>query len=131
MSDKNELSLQEQLFLDHLFDGATVKHPDEAKQLAGYPKDYPVTKIIKKINQELIERCDNYLTLYAPQGILGLLQIINDPNEPGTKIRLQAIQDLLNRAGIVNKEKKEIAQTQQSFLFVLPPKDTITNETKE
>lgn len=132
MSDKKELTEQEQLFLDYLFDGDVIRHPNEAKQLAGYAKDYPLSKILKNINKELVERCDNYLTLYAPKGVVGLLNIINDPNEPGTKIRLQAITDLLDRAGVVKKEKSEVMQAQPNFMFVLPSKTSIDNiEIKE
>lgn len=122
MTEKKELSPREQLFLDYLFDGEEVRHPEEAKRIAGYPKDYPVMKIIKDINKELLERCDNYLALYAPNGVMGLIQLLNEPETPGSKLKLQTIIELLDRAGVVKKEKTEVAQQAPNFVFVLPSK---------
>lgn len=124
-TEKKELSTQEMLFLDCLFDGSDVRHPDIAKQMAGYPKDYPVVKIIKSVNKELIERCDNFLALYAPNGVIGLIQLLNEPETPGSKLKLQTIIELLDRAGVVKKEKSEVAQASQNFMFVLPSKTPI------
>lgn len=128
MEDKKELTLQELEFLDFLFDGGTVRHPEEAKRMALYPADYPVLKIIKKVNKEFIEKCDNYLLLYGPSAIAGLLEIIADPTIPGSKIKLQAITELLDRAGIVAKDKTEVMQQGQSHIFFLPNKVEINNE---
>lgn len=122
MAERKELSVQEDLFLEYLFDGENVRHPNEAKQMAGYAKDYPLSKILKNITEDLVKRCDNYLAMYAPQGIVGLLNVMANPTEPGAKIKLQAVQDLLNRAGVVAKEKTEVQQASQHFLFVLPEK---------
>lgn len=130
MVESKELSLQESLFLDFLFDGAEVRHPDLAKQMAGYPKDFPVAKILKNINKELIERCDNYLALHAPNGVIGLIQLLNEPETPGSKLKLQTIIELLDRAGVVKKEKSEVTQASPNFMFVLPSKTQI-NELKE
>jgi len=125
MATDRELTPQEDLFLEYLFDGDKIRHPNEAKLMAGYAKDYPLTKIMKRVNSELITRCDNALTMYAPKAIMGLLSIIQEPTEPGAKIKLSAIQDFLNRAGVVAKDKTEVTQAAQNFLFVLPAKETI------
>jgi len=123
MASKRDLSAQEYMFLEYLFDGDTVRHPKEAKKLAGYDDAYPLGKVLDNVSEELIKRCDKYLTAYGPKAIAGLLSIINDPTEPGAKIKLQAITDLLDRAGIVKKEKTETQQAAQNFLFVLPSKE--------
>lgn len=128
MNDKKELTIQEQAFLDYLFDGDNLRHPNEAKQLAGYSADYPLDKILKNITNELIKKCDNYLAVYAPRGVIGLLNIINNPTEPGSKIKLQAITDLLDRAGVVKKEKTETVQPLTNYMFVLPQKELINKE---
>lgn len=122
MSETKEINKQEQLFLDYLFDGAEVRHPEEAKVMAGYPKDYPVMRIIKAVNKDLIERCDHYLSLYAPNGVVGLIQLLNEPETPGSKLKLATIIEILDRAGVVKKEKTEVAQVAPNFMFVLPSK---------
>lgn len=125
MSNK-ELEIKEQLFLDFLFDGDKVRHPDEAKVMAGYPSDYPAMKIVKAVSKELLERCDTYLALYAPQGVIGLIQLLSEPETPGSKLKLQVIIEMLDRAGVVKKEKTEVQQQAPNFMFVLPSKVQIT-----
>lgn len=123
--ETKELTDQEKLFLDLLFDPSGMKHPNEAKQLAGYPKEYPVLKLVRNISKELIQRCDDYLAMYAPQGLAGLMEIMLEPNNPGSKIKLQAVVELLDRAGVVKKEKTEVSQATPSYVFMLPAKQSI------
>lgn len=121
-SEKNPLNQQEQLFMEYLFDGNQMRHPDEAKQLAGYPSNYPVLKIVKKIKEELIDKYDDYLTLYAPKGLAALMDVLSNPEVPGSKLRLQAATELLDRAGVVAKDKKEQTTNQPNYIFMLPNK---------
>ena len=121
----SELSAQEQLFLDNVFGSEGLMHPEEAKVRAGYDKSYPVTKIIAKIRKEFLNSCDDYLTLYTPQGIAGLLEVLNNPMEPGSKVKLQAVVELLDRGGVTKKDKTEEQQTVKNFMFVLPSKQPI------
>jgi len=120
-----ELSISERAFLDHLFSPEGLRHPEVAKEMAGYDKNYSVTSLINKIRKEFISRCDDYLTMYSPQGIAGLLDIINNPMEPGAKVKLQAIVELLDRGGVTKKDKTEEQQSVQNFMFVLPAKQPI------
>lgn len=116
------LNPQQEMFLDYLFSGTDIMHPDEAKQRAGYPKNYPVIKIIKGIQKELLERADEYLAMHTPAGVTGLVNIMNNPHDPGNKIKLQAIIEILDRGGVVKKEKAEVAAPTQNFIFTLPSK---------
>jgi hypothetical protein len=124
-TDKPSLSQQEQLFIDYLFDGQQMRHPDEAKQLAGYPANYPVLKLVKKVKDELIGKYDDYLALYAPKGLAALMEVLTNPENPGSKIRLQAATELLDRAGVTKKDKTEQTQIQPNYIFYLPNKTAI------
>ena len=125
--ETKDLTEKEQAFLDFLFDGEEIRSPIEAKRLAGYPADYPVTKIVNNVQKQLLERCDNYLALHAPNGVVGLIQLLNEPETPGMKLKLQTIIEILDRAGVVKKEKVEVAQQAPSFMFILPQKADISN----
>lgn len=125
--EKSSLTQQEQLFIDYLFDGQQMRHPDEAKQLAGYPANYPALKIVKKVKDELIAKYDDYLVLYAPKGLAGLMEVLANPENPGSKIRLQAVTELLNRAGVVAKDKKENVSAQPNYIFYLPNKVEVSD----
>lgn len=116
------LPTQEQIFLDYLFDGETVCHPNEAKIKAGYPADYPILKIMKAVQKELIERMDSTATMYTPQAFMGLIELMNEPETPGNKLRLQVLLELLDRGGVVKKEKTEVVAAAPNFMFVLPSK---------
>lgn len=125
MTEKSSLTQQEQLFIDYLFDGQQMRHPDEAKQLAGYPANYPVLKLVKKVKEELINKYDDYLALYAPKGLAALMDVLASPENPGSKIRLQAATELLDRAGVTKKDKSEQIQAQPNYVFYLPAKSEI------
>lgn len=120
--EKSPLTKQEQLFVDYLFDGQTMRHPDEAKVLAGYPQNYPVLSIVKKVKETLIDKYDDYLALYAPKGLAGLMDVLANPETPGSKVRLQAVIELLDRAGVTKKDKAEQVTQQPNFIFYLPSK---------
>jgi len=122
MANKTELTTQEQQFVDLLFDGSSMRHPDEAKVLAGYPQDYPYLSIIKRVKEVLIERYDDFLAAYAPKGLKGLMDVIDSPETPGTALRLKAVTELLDRAGVVRKEKTEVEKQAPSYIFYLPNK---------
>lgn len=124
MTQQKELTPQEQLFLDALFDGAVLRHPTDAKRIAGYPEEYPVLKIVAQVSEQLLKNYDNALLMAAGKAVLGLVDIMDNPNEPGAKIKLQAIAEILDRAGVVKKDKTEVAQPTKNFMFVLPPKET-------
>lgn len=123
--EKSSLTQQEQLFIDYLFDGQQMRHPDEAKQLAGYPANYPVFKIVKKVKDELLAKYDDYLVLYAPKGLAGLMEVLANPENPGSKVRLQAATELLDRSGVTKKDKSEQTQAQPNYIFMLPNKVAI------
>lgn len=123
-----DLSSQEQLFIDLLFDGATMRNPEEAKVLAGYPKEYPVLKLIRTVSEELTKKYDDFLVMVAPKGLKGMMDIIDDPNEPGSALKLKAVIELLDRSGVVKKEKTEAEKQSQSWIFYLPQKSAVDEQ---
>ena len=125
-ADKSNLTKQEQLFIDYLFDGQEMRHPDEAKVLAGYPQNMPVLSIVKRVKDALIEKYDDYLALYAPKGLAGLMDVLANPEVPGSKVKLAAVVELLNRSGVVAKDKKEQTVNQPNYVFMLPSKLEVT-----
>lgn len=129
MNNKDkDLTEQEQAFIDFLFDGDNVRHPNEAKILAGYPADYPYLTIVRKCSEIILERQDDYLTTITPKAIKGLIDIMDEPNEPGNVIKMKAITELLDRGGVVKKDKKEVQAVAPSHIFILPEKKPIEED---
>lgn len=129
-NEQSELSPQDALFLSLLFevdDNGICRHPEEAKLLAGFPKSMPVTTICRRLNKELITRGDDFLAAHSVIALQGLLSVLNSPTEPGAKVRLQAATELLDRAGVVKKERTETAQQAPNYVFLLPNKVAMTD----
>lgn len=122
MTEKSTLTPQEQLFIDLLFDGQQMRNPDEAKQMAGYPANYPVLSIVKKVKDELINKYNDYLALYAPKGLAGLMDVLDNPETPGSKVKLAAVIELLDRSGVNKKQNNEQISQQPNYVFMLPVK---------
>lgn len=125
--ENSPLSKQDQTFLDLIFDGSQMRNPEEAKLLAGFDKSYPVLSIVKRVRDELLKKYDDYLTLYAPKGLAGLMDVLDNPETPGSKVKLQAVVELLDRSGVTKKDKAEQATIQPNYIFYLPNKSEITN----
>lgn len=125
---QNDLTEQEKLFLSLLFETneeGQCCHPEQAKLMAGYDKKTPLLTIVRKLNKEILQRGDDFLAIHSPVAIAGLLSVMHNPTEPGAKIRLQAIESILDRSGIVKKEKQEVAQDAPNYIFLIPNKTKI------
>lgn len=125
-TQKQELNPQLEAFLDHLFDGNTIRHPNEAKVMAGFPADYPWLKIIEQCREALIAKYDQYLTFMSAKGMMGLVDVMENPQIPGSAVKLKAVIELLDRGGVTKKENKEVALDSPNYVFILPSKATIS-----
>lgn len=123
---KKELTEQQQKFLDALF-GEAEGDAAVAGQLAGYaPSSYP--SIVRNLKEEIIERAEHVLALYAPKAAHTLgKSLTTGATELGANIRLQAAEKILDRVGISKKERLEINSVGNS-LFILPAKAPVVNE---
>lgn len=118
MQDERQANL-----IDILYDDEFKGTFKDAMTLAGYPPTTPMHVVKKAIAKPLIERGDIEMAAGTPQSIKRLLKILEDPELPGAKVLLAAVQTWLDRAGIVKKEKLEIEHTAPNGVVFLPPKN--------
>lgn len=116
---KENLTDQQQLFLEVLFSEAGGDAL-LAKRLAGYAESYPVSRVVKTLEEEIIAATKLFLSRNGPKAAIKIAQILDDPSEPGTKERLAAAKDLLDRVGVSKTEKIELGG---SGIFILPAKE--------
>jgi hypothetical protein len=119
--EKRKLTDMQESLLEFLFTEAKgdVKL---AMKMAGYPAHTPVSNVLTGgFKDEVIERCKTILALGAPKATLGLLGLIEEPTEPGAKVKLAAASQVLDRVNIVKTDKIEIDT--KGGLFILPSKD--------
>ena len=119
-----ELSTQQKTFIDFLF-GEAQGNPKKAGELAGYSEhSYP--KVIKSLKDEIIERAEYSLALHSAKAVKGLVDALDeDGMTPGANIRMEAAKQILDRVGLVKREKVDINAQVAHGIFILPPKDGI------
>lgn len=117
----NGLKNQEQYFLDILFDECKG-NVREAMSRAGYPKATPSSEVTKKFSKEIKDRAREYLAASTARAVISLVDVIEDPNVPGTKNIIAAAKEILDRGG-VNKEET-VNVNQEQTMFILPAKES-------
>tara|TARA_R100000781_G_C3992965_1_gene97588 strand:+ start:144 stop:539 length:396 start_codon:yes stop_codon:yes gene_type:complete len=119
-----ELNTQQKTFIDFLF-GEAEGNPKKAGELAGYSEhSYP--KVIKSLKDEIIERAEYSLALHSAKAVKGLINALDeDGTAPGANIRMEAAKQILDRVGLVKREKVDINAQVAHGIFILPPKDEI------
>lgn len=112
------LTDQQKLFLEVLFDqagGDAVK----AKKLAGYSDTYPTSQVIKTLEEEIVNATKQFLSRNGPKAAIGLVGVLDNPLDLGTKEKLAAAKDILDRIGVSKTEKIDVGS---NGIFILPSK---------
>ncbi|HLZ65513.1 MAG TPA: hypothetical protein VKQ29_04745 [Aliidongia sp.] len=95
--------------------------PIAAAVIAGYNDPQSGLKVAKKLKHQIAEASELALILKTPEAIAALAAVLVDPTIPGTKERISAAKEILDRAGLVGTQKVSVSAP--SGLFVLPAKD--------
>jgi|TARA_R100001443_G_scaffold28067_1_gene41193 hypothetical protein len=117
-----ELSDKQKTFLSTLF-GEAQGDPKAAAELAGYsPTSYP--KVVQGLKDEILERAESVLAAHSPKAAISMANAIDDDGSiPGANIRMEAAKQVLDRVGLVKKEKIDINAKVAHGIFILPPKE--------
>lgn len=114
------LSERDLYFLDILFD----EHKGNIRSAmlaSGYPKSTPSSVVTLRLKNEIQERSKVFLASATARAVVSLVDVIEDPNVPGTKNILTAAKEILDRGG-VHKEETITVQPKDT-MFILPPKE--------
>jgi hypothetical protein len=118
---KEKVYTQKQLdFLEHLF-GDAQGNLRLAMKMAGYSPTANTADLLKSLQEEIIEGASTMLAANSPKAAFGLIGVLDDPSTVGAKNAVAAAKEVLDRAGLVKKEKVEVS-SDQGGLFILPPK---------
>ena len=100
------LTEKQQKFLDCLI--STNGDPKQAAELAGYSGSNHY-QVIAALKDEVIDLATNVLANSAPEAAFKLVEIMNT-NRPISQIgnKLQAAQAILDRVGVVKKERLDV-----------------------
>jgi hypothetical protein len=114
------LTEKQQKFLDCLI--STNGDPKQAAILAGYSGSNHY-QVIASLKDEIIDLATNVLANSAPEAAFKLVEIMNT-NRPIPQIgnKLQAAQAILDRVGVVKKERLDVNHNVDGGVFILPAK---------
>ena len=116
------LTDKQQKFLDCL-----IEHNGNAKlaaQEAGYSGNH--YQVVKSLKNEIIDLATDILANSAPQAALKMVDIMNtDMPIPQIANKLQAAQTILDRVGVVKKERVEVDHKTNGGVFILPAKKKV------
>ena len=117
---KKEYTEKQQAFLDALM-GEARGNIRKAMDIAGYSKGTKASEVTGPLKEEIIEQASMMLAMNAPKAAHGLLGVLDDPTALGARNAINAAREVLDRTGLVKKEKVEVTNN-GGGMFILPPK---------
>lgn len=109
-------------FLDVLYEDAKGDVA-VAKEMAGYARSTPLNSIISPLADEIVKRGQHYMAVHVPKAAMGMVNIVDDPNQLGVANRISAAKEIMDRAGLVKRDKVDISTEGVSGIFLLPAKN--------
>jgi hypothetical protein len=118
MTEK-KLSERQEKFIEALL-GEAKGNVRQAMRIAGYSDTTAIREAMAPVAEEVAEAAQMLLALNAPKAALGMVGVLDDPSSLGARNVVAAAKELLDRAGVVKKEKVEVSGPAGS-MFILPP----------
>jgi hypothetical protein len=119
-------------FVEFLFmseeEGGANGDPQLAKKMAGYHPDYSIRRLMssKSIQTKVEKAMREFFVQTAPESAMAMVSIVRNPAQVGSKDRLAAAKEILDRGGFVKTEKLEVSGG--GGLFILPAKESSEEE---
>lgn len=112
--------------------GPAKGHISSAIKMAGYGEGISSRDVVPSLQEELIQIAEHILATHAPQAAFGITGVLDDPTALGAKNAVMAAKEVLDRVGVVKKEKMEVT-TDGGGIFILPPKkeDSLDDDADE
>lgn len=110
-------------FLDALFDPEKADGDlKKAKDIAGYDKTTKIGDIVAGLKEEILDRARDTLIANTVMSTKELIGLVQNPNQLGSVVKLNAIRELMDRAGLQKVEKSEVSVHGEGGIFILPAK---------
>jgi hypothetical protein len=79
------------------------------------------------LRDQIVDRASMVLALNAPKAAFGMIDVLEDPNTLGARNSISAAREILDRTGLIKKEKIEVTGA-TGGIFILPPKQNHDEE---
>lgn len=107
--------------------GEGLGNVKKSMAMAGYAPTTHQKELINPLQDELIALANIVLATNSVKAAFGLTGVLDDPTALGAKNAVTAATQILDRVGIVKKEKVEVT-SESGGLFILPPKRSAEDE---
>lgn len=107
--------------------GEGLGNVKKSMAMAGYAPTTHQKELINPLQDELIALANIVLATNSVKAAFGLTGVLDDPTALGAKNAVTAATQILDRVGIVKKEKVEVS-SESGGLFILPPKKSADDE---
>lgn len=118
---KKQLTERQQALLDALV-GEAQGNIRVAMDMAGYSKHTSVAEAIRPIREEVTDAAALMVAMNAPRAAGAMIGVLSDPAALGAKNVIAAAKEVMDRAGVIKKEKITV-EGGGGGLFILPPKN--------
>ena len=119
MKKQRELTDRQKAFLEVLFDKANGDVV-QAKLLAGYSEHTSTSSVVSSMKDEIMDATQNYMRRNAPKAAFAMVSGVDAPTQLGSRDKLSASKDLLDRVGLIKTEKVQVEAS--GGVMLLPPK---------
>lgn len=123
---KKEYTEKQEAFLEALL-GEARGNIRAAMDAAGYSRSTKTAEVVGPLKDEIIERSSMMLAMNAPKAAFGIVGVLDDPSALGARNAISAAREVLDRTGLVKKEKIEVSNS-GGGMFILPPKQGDVDE---
>lgn len=123
---KKEYTEKQEAFLEALL-GEAKGNIRAAMDAAGYSRSTRTAEVVGPLKDEIIERSSMMLAMNAPKAAFGIVGVLDDPSALGARNAISAAREVLDRTGLVKKEKIEVSNS-GGGMFILPPKQSDVDE---
>lgn len=95
----------------------------QAALAAGYSAGTNPSMIAKRLAKEIVEEVAKKVAVTAPEALKKLTDLLKEPTSPGGQLSEKVANSLLEKAGIVKKDKVEVEHIAPNAILILPPKN--------
>lgn len=127
MKEGKQYTEKQKLFLEYLATEECKGNVRLAMTKAGYGPGTATKDVLNPLHEEILDIAQKQLAGETVSAVHHLVSLIHSPDQLGGKIKLGAIKELMDRAGLVKKEQIQIS-TEEAGLFIMPLKQPQSDE---
>ena len=122
VQDEQGLTVRQQTLLGKLLEGTKWRR---ALEESGYKEGTNKSDILRSASfrKALADNLEGMLAFNGPEALKSIEDVMYNPNEPGSAVKLKAATEFLDRAGLGKLERAKVEEQTVNHVFILPPKE--------